>query len=55
MIENYTTSSRKGDVIGLKVDLNIGKLEFMRNGQSLGLAYDNIKGPISPCISLLKG
>ena len=55
MIEGYTSSSRKGDLIGLKVDLNTGKLEYTRNGESLGVAYENVKGPISPCISLLKG
>jgi hypothetical protein len=55
MVETYTSQSRRGDVIGLVVDLNSGKLEFMRNGQSLGIAYENVKGPISPCVSLLKG
>lgn len=55
MVETYTTSSRRGDVIGLIVDLNTGRLEFMRNGLSLGIAYENVKGPISPCVSLLKG
>jgi hypothetical protein len=55
MIESYTSGSKKGDIIGLVVDLNTGRLEFTRNGQSLGIAYENLKGPISPCISLLKG
>ena len=55
MVETYTTSSRRGDIIGLIVDLNTGRLEFMRNGLSLGIAYENVKGPISPCVSLLKG
>ena len=55
MIESYTTSSRKGDIIGVIVDLNTGRLEFTRNSLSLGIAYENVKGPISPCISLLKG
>jgi hypothetical protein len=55
IIENYTANSRKGDIIGVIVDLNTGRLEFTRNGLPLGVAYENIKGPISPCISLLKG
>ena len=55
MVETYTSSSRRGDIIGMVVDLNSGKLEFMRNGLSLGIAYENVKGPISPCVSLLKG
>ena len=55
MIENFTTPSRKGDIIGVVVDLNSGRLEFTRNGLSIGIAFENIKGPVSPCISLLKG
>ena len=55
MVETYPTSSRREDIIGLIVDLNTGRLEFMRNGLSLGIAYENVKGPISPCVSLLKG
>ena len=54
-IEDYTSGSRRGDLIGVIVDLNTGRLEFTRNGVSLGIAYENVKGPISPCISLLKG
>lgn len=53
--EEYTQGSRRGDIIGVIVDLNTGRLEFTRNGLSLGIAYENVKGPISPCISLLKG
>ena len=55
MVETYTGGSKRGDVIGLIVDLNTGRLEFTRNDLSLGIAYENVKGPISPCISLLKG
>ena len=55
MIDTYTTPSRKDDVIGLVVDLTTGRLEFTRNGLSLGIAYENVTGPISPCVSLLKG
>ena len=53
--EEYTTGSRRLDVIGVIVDLNHGRLEFTRNGTSLGIAYENVKGPVSPCVSLLKG
>ena len=53
--EEYTSGSRRGDVIGVIVDLNTGRLEFTRNGQSLGIAFENVKGPVCPCISLLKG
>ncbi|CDW80411.1 btb poz domain-containing protein 2 [Stylonychia lemnae] len=53
--EDYTQGSRRGDIIGVIVDLNTGRLEFTKNGVSLGIAYENVKGPVSPCISLLKG
>ena len=53
--EDYTSGSRRGDIIGVIVDLNTGRLEFTRNGCSLGIAFENVKGPVSPCISLLKG
>lgn len=55
MIDTYTSPSRKDDIVGLVVDLNTGQLEFTRNGLSLGIAFENVKGPISPCVSLLKG
>jgi len=55
IVEEYTTGSRRGDIIGVIVDLNTGRLEFTRNGVSLGIAYENVKGPVQPCVSLLKG
>lgn len=55
MIDTFTSPSKKDDLVGLVVDLNTGRLEFTRNGLSLGIAFENVKGPISPCISLLKG
>ena len=55
LAEEYTQGSRRGDIIGVIVDLNTGRLEFTKNGISLGIAYENVKGPVSPCISLLKG
>lgn len=55
MIDAYTSPSRKDDIVGLVVDLNTGRLEFTRNGLALGIAFENVKGPISPCVSLLKG
>lgn len=44
--EEYSSGSRRGDVIGVIVDLNSGRLEFTRNGQSLGIAFENVKGPV---------
>ena len=55
IVSEYTSGFRRGDIVGIIVDLNNGRLEFTRNGESLGIAYENVKGPVSPCISLLKG
>jgi hypothetical protein len=55
MIDPYSSPCKKGDVIGVIVDVTSGKLEFSRNGFPIGIAFFNIKGPLSPCISLLKG
>jgi hypothetical protein len=55
LVSDYTVGFRRGDIVGVIVDLNNGRLEFTRNGESLGIAYENVKGPVSPCISLLKG
>jgi hypothetical protein len=41
--------------VGVIVDLNQGTLEYSKNGVSLGTAFYDVKGPLSPCISLLKG
>lgn len=41
--------------MGVHVDLNAGTLEFSKNGKMLGIAYSDVRGPLSPCISLLKG
>ncbi len=54
-VEEYSGNFAKGDVIGVHVDLNQGTIEFSKNGKMLGLAYTDVKGPLSPCISLLKG
>ena len=54
-VEEYSGNFAKGDVVGVHIDLNVGTLEFSKNGKMLGLAYTDVKGPLSPCISLLKG
>lgn len=54
-VEEYTGCFARGDVVGVHVDLNQGTLEFSKNGKMLGVAYHDVKGPLSPCISLLKG
>ena len=53
--EEYTGSSKKGDIIEVKVDLSAKKLEFFKDGKSLGVAFNNITAPVCPAVSLLKG
>ena len=42
-----------GDTIGgVEVDMNVGTVEFWKNGQSQGLAYVDVKGPVFPAVGL---
>ncbi len=50
--EPYGLTYAQGDVITCVVDLDEGTLEFQRNGQSLGVAHDNVKGPVRPAVAM---
>lgn len=39
----------------MHVDLEQGTLEFSKNNKTFGVAFCDVKGPLSPCISLIKG
>ncbi|MFM7852746.1 MAG: SPRY domain-containing protein [Flammeovirgaceae bacterium] len=54
-VEEYSSGFSRGDIVGVHVDLSAGTLEFSKNGKMLGLAFSDVKGPLTPCISLLKG
>eukprot|EP00457_Paulinella_chromatophora_P000814 gb/GEZN01000814.1/.p1 GENE.gb/GEZN01000814.1/~~gb/GEZN01000814.1/.p1 ORF type:complete len:1063 (-),score=123.04 gb/GEZN01000814.1/:329-3517(-) len=41
-----------GDVVGLQVDLDRGELEFFRNGVSMGVAFNTLRGPVRVACSL---
>eukprot|EP00027_Filamoeba_sp_ATCC50430_P015101 CAMPEP_0168576342 /NCGR_PEP_ID=MMETSP0413-20121227/20187_1 /TAXON_ID=136452 /ORGANISM="Filamoeba nolandi, Strain NC-AS-23-1" /LENGTH=474 /DNA_ID=CAMNT_0008609993 /DNA_START=79 /DNA_END=1503 /DNA_ORIENTATION=- len=41
-----------GDVLSIRVDLDQGTLSFAVNGKSDGVAYNGIKGPITPAVTL---
>lgn len=53
--EEYSAGCVKGDVIQVKLDLHRKSLEYFKNGESLGIAFCNLNGPVSPAVSLLKG
>ena len=56
-VEDYCTDGgcESGDIVGVYLDLNSGKMEFSKNQKKLGVAFLDVKGPVSPCVSLLKG
>eukprot|EP01062_Namystynia_karyoxenos_P066487 TRINITY_DN60414_c0_g1_i1.p1 TRINITY_DN60414_c0_g1~~TRINITY_DN60414_c0_g1_i1.p1 ORF type:complete len:445 (+),score=137.65 TRINITY_DN60414_c0_g1_i1:90-1424(+) len=41
-----------GDVISVVLDLDRGTLEFLKNGVSLGMAFDDVGGLLYPAVSL---
>ena len=53
--EDFATPSKRGDKITARVDLKARTLEFLRNGVSLGVAYTDVRPPVIPAVSLLKG
>lgn len=52
MSSTYGDPFHKGDEIGVMVDLKQGNIEFYKNGRSLGIAFVNVTGPLSPCVTL---
>jgi hypothetical protein len=53
--EEYSSGCSKGDILQVKLDLHRRTLEYFKNGESLGIAFQNLSGPVSPAVSLLKG
>jgi len=53
--EEYATASKRGDIIQVDVDLTKHTIEYIRNGESLGVAFKNLVPPLCPAASLLKG
>lgn len=37
--------------MGILVDLDNQTLEYFHNGQSLGIAFEDVKGPVIPAVS----
>lgn len=47
----YGAAYAAGDVIGVKLDLDAGTLEFLKNNSSQGTAYSSLSGPLFPAVS----
>ncbi len=43
---------KTGDAVSCVVDLGQGTLEFLLNGQSQGVAFSNVEGPVRPAVSI---
>lgn len=50
---NYGSSINIGDIIGIALDLDIGTLEFYKNGVSMGISHTNVKelGEVYPMLA----
>jgi len=53
---SYGPAGHSGDIIGVHLDLDVGTLSFsMNNSIDLGICFHDLKGPLSPVITLYKG
>ena len=41
----------EGDRVGILVDLDRQTLEYFHNGQPMGVAFEDVKGPVIPAVS----
>jgi len=48
----YGRGASQGDVIGVRLDLDKKTLEFYINGQSQGIAFRDVQGPVRPSLSI---
>ncbi|KAF0720806.1 Aste57867_1 [Aphanomyces stellatus] len=50
-VKTYGEPFGEGDVIGLELDCDQGTLSFTKNGQALGVAFDNVVGELCPAVA----
>ncbi len=43
---------KRGDVIGVLLDIEMGEISFYVNGEDLGVAYHDITGPLCPAVEM---
>jgi len=51
-MENYSRKVNQGETVRVRLDLDAKTLEFFINGQSQGIAYRDVVGPVRPAMSL---
>jgi len=51
----YGSKYVQGDRVGVLVDLIAGTVTFYKNGESQGVAFREVTGPVYPAVSLLTG
>jgi len=49
---NYGRKVNQGETVRTRVDMDAKTVEFFINGQSQGVAYRDIVGPVRPAMSL---
>lgn len=48
---NYAAPYGTGDIIGVQLDFEAKTIEFFKNGESLGVAHENLVGPVVAAVS----
>mmetsp|Transcript_27636 Transcript_27636/g.49869 ORF Transcript_27636/g.49869 Transcript_27636/m.49869 type:complete len:282 (-) Transcript_27636:4031-4876(-) len=53
-VDEYAQPAQKGDVIGVRLEFSgeDASLSFSKNGEDLGTTFTNLRGPLSPAVSL---
>jgi len=51
----YGAQYSSGDEITCEVNLDRGTLQFFKNGQDQGVAATDLKGPLTPALTVYKG
>lgn len=51
-IRAFSDGFGEGDTIGVHLDCELGTLAFTKNGESLGIAFDNVVGEVYPAVAL---
>lgn len=48
----YADTFTTGDVVGVQLDFSAGTVEFFKNNVSMGIAFENLEGPVHAAVSM---